>query len=158
MAYDMFVKIGDIKGESQDARHADWIDVLSFHHGMAQAFAPAAGGAGAGKTNFEDFVITKRLDKASPLLMKACAMGQHIPEVDLELVTQQTRAVYMKYTLKDCLVSSVHVTGVAATPDARPVEEVHLGFAQIQWTYTPVTRQGTADAPVDVVWDRLKNK
>jgi len=30
MAVDMFIKIGDIKGESQDSTHKDEIDVLSW--------------------------------------------------------------------------------------------------------------------------------
>jgi len=30
MAVDMFIKIGDVKGESQDDKHKDEIDVLAW--------------------------------------------------------------------------------------------------------------------------------
>ena len=36
MASDIFAKIGDIKGESQDEKHRDWIEVLSFSAGITR--------------------------------------------------------------------------------------------------------------------------
>ena len=39
--------------------------------------------AGAGKATFHDFTFTHHIDKASPLLMKACATGTHIPEATI---------------------------------------------------------------------------
>jgi type VI protein secretion system component Hcp len=35
MAVDIFIKIGDIKGESMDKAHKDEIDVLNWSWGMA---------------------------------------------------------------------------------------------------------------------------
>ena len=43
MATDIFAKIGDIKGESLDAKHKDEIEVLSFSWGVANS-----GSAGSG--------------------------------------------------------------------------------------------------------------
>ncbi len=37
MAVDMFLKIGDVKGESRDDKHKDEIDVLSWSWGMSQS-------------------------------------------------------------------------------------------------------------------------
>ena len=37
MAVDMFLKIGDIKGESADDKHAGEIDVLAWSWGMSQS-------------------------------------------------------------------------------------------------------------------------
>jgi type VI secretion system secreted protein Hcp len=37
MATDIFAKIGDIKGESTDAKHKDEIEVLSFSWGVANS-------------------------------------------------------------------------------------------------------------------------
>jgi type VI secretion system secreted protein Hcp len=49
MAADIFAKIGDIKGESLDAKHKDEIEVLSFSWGVTNAGSPGAGsGAGTG--------------------------------------------------------------------------------------------------------------
>ena len=42
MAADIFAKIGDIKGESIDAKHKDEIEVLSFSWGVTNSVANAA--------------------------------------------------------------------------------------------------------------------
>src|SRR4051794_33467486 len=84
MASDLFLKIGDIKGESQDDKHRDQITALAWSWGVALLVAanPGAGGGG-GKTIFNDLTFTHLYDKASPLLMRACATGQHLPEATL---------------------------------------------------------------------------
>ena len=40
MASDIFAKIGDIKGESLDAKHKDEIEVLSFSWGVTNHGVP----------------------------------------------------------------------------------------------------------------------
>ena len=76
MPSDIFAKLGDIKGESLDAKHKDEIEVLSFSWGVANTVAPGGGGGGgAGKATFHDLSFVHRIDSASPLLMKACATG-----------------------------------------------------------------------------------
>jgi type VI secretion system secreted protein Hcp len=82
MATDTFAKIGDIKGESQDDKHKDEIELLSWSWGVNQTGTASHGsGAGAGKASFSDFNFTHYVDKASANLMKACATGEHIKEV-----------------------------------------------------------------------------
>ena len=71
MASDIFAKIGDIKGESQDDKHKDEIEVLSWSWGMTHAAKLTTGsGGGAGKASFHDLSFTHKVDKASPVLMK----------------------------------------------------------------------------------------
>lgn len=49
MPTEIFAKIGDIKGESVDARHRDEIDVVSFSWGVAHTAPGGGAGGGAGK-------------------------------------------------------------------------------------------------------------
>lgn len=50
MAIDIFLKIDGIEGESQNANHKKWIDVLSFNWGAQQpGNMSVGGGGGAGK-------------------------------------------------------------------------------------------------------------
>ena len=71
MATDIFAKIGDIKGESLDAKHKDEIEVLSFSWGVANSGSAApGGGGGAGKATFQDLSIVHGIDKATPELLK----------------------------------------------------------------------------------------
>ena len=44
MAFDTFVKIEGIAGESTDDKHKDWIELLSFSHGMSQPVSGSAAG------------------------------------------------------------------------------------------------------------------
>jgi type VI secretion system secreted protein Hcp len=79
MASDIFAKIGDIKGESLDDKHKDEVEVLAWSWGVSQSGTMAhGGGGGEGKASFNDFNFTHYIDKASPVLMKACATGEHI--------------------------------------------------------------------------------
>ena len=83
MAFDAFIKIEGIPGESTDDAHADWIEVLSYSCGVSQpasGSASSGGGASAERADFQDFSIVKALDKASPKLALACADGTHIGE------------------------------------------------------------------------------
>ena len=60
MAVDMFIKIGDIKGESRDAKHKDEIDVLSWSWGMSQSGSMhVGGGGGAGRSTGGGATVTR---------------------------------------------------------------------------------------------------
>src|SRR3954470_23693270 len=86
MASDIFAKIGDIKGESIDSKHKDEVEVLSWSWGVTHAAGANSGsGAGTGKASFQDFVITHHVDKASPVLLRACATGEHIKEATITM-------------------------------------------------------------------------
>ena len=80
MASDIFAKIGDIKGESPDDKHKDEIEVLSFSWGATNPVMASSSGSAAGKVTFKDLSIVHSIDKASPLLMRACATGVHLKD------------------------------------------------------------------------------
>ena len=84
MASDIFAKIGDIKGESMDGKHKDEIEVLSWSWGVTEGGVTGRGWrSGAGKASCRDLSFTHKIDKASPLLMKACATGEHLKEATI---------------------------------------------------------------------------
>ena len=57
MAVDMFIKIGDVEGESADKSHGKEIDVLAWSWGMSQSGnMHQGGGGGAGKVSVADQV------------------------------------------------------------------------------------------------------
>src|ERR1700704_1221479 len=108
MAFDAFLKIDGIEGESADDAHKGEVEVLSFSWGVTQTGSASGGGGGAGKASFHDINFTQRQSKASPLLFKACATGQHIKKAVLTVRKaggrQQTE--FIKIELEDVLVSS----------------------------------------------------
>ena len=157
MAVDMFFKIGDLKGESVDSKHAGEIDVLAWSWGMSQSGTTHMGtGAGAGKVNVQDISFTKYVDKASPNLIQYCCNGKHFPEALLTVrKAGENPLEYLKITIKDLMIAAV-TTGGSGGED-RLTENVTLNFAEFKVEYTPQKKDGTGDAAVTVGWDIAKN-
>ncbi len=120
MAFDAFIKIGNIQGESLDAKHKDEIEVLSFSWGVIQGSQGGrATGRAAGRADVQDFTIVKRLDKSSPLLFAAACHGDHFTEAIFTARKAGEVAVeFYKVTMSDVLISSVRPGGSAGA-DAR---------------------------------------
>lgn len=162
MAYDGFLKIEGIPGESTDAAHAQWIEILSFRHDVSQPAGSATsriGGRTGARVNVSDFTITKVIDNSTPLLHLYCCNGQHVATAMIELCEAAgSKHMYMRWTLTDVIVSSVKPSGVANEEVfARPIEEVSLNFGSIQWEYVPLTHEGKAGAALVQGWNMVDN-
>jgi len=109
MAVDMFIKIGDIKGESRDSKHKEEIDVLAWSWGMSNSgTAHLGGGAGAGKVNVQDLSLTKYIDASSNALMMAACNGKHYPEAVLIVRKAGEKPLeYIKITMNEVLITSL---------------------------------------------------
>jgi len=158
MAMDIFIKIGDLKGESVDDKHKDEIQVLAWSWGMSQSGTTHMGpGGGSGKANFQDLSITHYIDKCSPNLMLACANGKHFSEALLTVRKAGEKPLeYLKITMTDLIVTSV-TTGGSGGED-RLTENVSLNFAKFKVEYTPQKKDGSGDAAVTASYDIASNK
>lgn len=134
------MKIGDIKGESRDSDHLEWIEVSSFSWGISQPDTPRSirGGSGPGRVSVQDISFRKRLDKSSPLLMKHCATGDPIPNAVLHVArTHNDKQTYMEVTLSDLLVSS-YSTASSTDGSSIPSDEISLNFSRIEMAYSEI--------------------
>ncbi|GAA5167575.1 type VI secretion system tube protein Hcp [Viridibacterium curvum] len=158
MAVDMFIKIGDIKGESKDEKHADEVDVLAWSWGLSQSGTAHHGtGAGAGKVNVQDLSLTKWVDKSSTALLLAACKGTHIKEAKLTVRKAGDKPLeYIKITLTDVLVSSVQTGGSGG--EDRLTENVVLNFAKFKVEYTEQLATGAGGAATTAAWDIPANK
>ena len=157
MASDIFAKIGDIKGESFDDKHKDEIEVLSFSWGVTNAgVVSPGGGAGAGKATFQDLSIVHHIDKASPLLLKACATGTHIKDA---IITHRKagkgQQEYLIVKLNDVIITGVTHGGASGQPFS---ESVSLAFAKVDLEYKPQKPDGSLDAGIHFKYDLKANK
>lgn len=145
MAIDVFLKLDDIKGEAQDAKHPDEIDVLSWSWGMTQAGSShSGGGSGSGKVSVQDLHITKYVDSSSPTLQLKCCNGTHIKEGVLVLRKAGTTPLdYLKITFNDMIVSSISTGGSGG--EDRLTESISLNFAKFKTEYTKQKADGSAD-------------
>ncbi len=163
MAFDAFLKVSTVPGESTDDKHKDWIEILSYHTGASQpasGSSSTAGGRTAERVNISDFSVVKALDKASPKLFLACCNGEHIPEVTVELCRAgKDKQKYMQYKMSDVIVSSVRPGGAAQGGETLPLEEVSFNFAKIEWVYTETDHStGKPKGDVKSHWDLKANK
>lgn len=132
MAFDAFLKLDGIKGESQDDKFKGQIEVLSFSWGVSNptTIGSATGGAGAGKATFHDFSIVKMIDATSPIIFEKCCTGEHISSGLFTLVDRKTGLNFYKVQFEDIIISSVQP---AANPGASvPMESFSLNFAQLE--------------------------
>jgi type VI secretion system secreted protein Hcp len=124
MAFDAFLKIDGIPGESTDDKHKDWIEILSYNQGMTQPSSATASSAGGGTTErvtMQDFSVVKHLDKASPKLYELCCTGKHIANVTLELCRAGGDKVkYMEVKMEQVIISGVQPGGAAGAPTSFP--------------------------------------
>ena len=156
MAVDVFLKLGDIKGESKDSKHEGEIDVLSWSWGVSQSGSMSAGGGGgAGKANFSDLSFMHALDKASPVLMKSCATGEHIKEGTLiSRKAGKGQQEYLIVKMTDILVTSVQPSGSSE----HPMESVSMQFAKVDLEYKPQKADVALEAGIHFIYDIKANK
>ncbi|KAF1066607.1 MAG: Protein hcp1 [Pseudomonas citronellolis] len=146
MAVDIFIKIGDIKGESMDKTHKDEIDVLNWGWGMTQSGnMHVGGGGGAGKVTIQDLTLTKYVDKSTPNLMMNCSSGKHIDKAVLTVrkAGGDSQVEYLIITLEEVLVTSMHTGGSGG--DDRITETISLNFGQVSVDYQPQKVDGGKD-------------
>jgi type VI secretion system secreted protein Hcp len=163
MAFDSFIKIDGIPGESTDDKHKDWVEVLSFSHGLSQPSAGSrstAGAASAERCNHQNFSIVKVLDKASPKLALHCCNGKHIASISLELCRATgDKQKYMEVKLSHVIVADYRPGGSAGGSEALPMEEVSFNYGKIEWTYTETDHAtGKPKGDVKTHWDLVANK
>jgi type VI secretion system secreted protein Hcp len=163
MAFDAFLKIEGVPGESTDDKHKDWIEILSFNHGVTQPSSATASSAGGGTTervNLSDYSVVKHLDKASPKLHELCCTGKHIPTVTIELCRAGgDKLKYMEVKMEQVIISGVQAGGTAQGGDTLPTESVSFNFGKIKWTYTQQKRSdGSGGGNVTGGWDLTANK
>jgi type VI secretion system secreted protein Hcp len=162
MAFDAFLKLDGIPGESQDKNHPNEIEIESYSWGLSNSGSlGSGGGGGAGKASFQDMSFTSLASAAGPLLAAACATGRHIANAVLTLRKSGGGGgglEFIKIKLEDVLVSSYSQGGAADGQASRPSEDFSLNFAKITFDYYPQAAGGQAGTPVEFNFDLRENR
>ena len=158
MTSDIFAKIGTIQGESTDVNHKSEIEVLAWSWGVMQSGSMAYGGAGGTRqATFNDFTFTHHVDKATPLLLKACAVGTHIPEGTITVrKAGKGQQEYLIIKMTDVLITSVAMS--VAEGAATTAENVTLQFAKVDLEYKPQKADGSLDVGLHFKYDIKANE
>src|SRR5690242_2509508 len=96
MALNAYLKLkgqkqGEIKGSVTQKGREDKIMVIAVSHEIVSPRDPASG-LPTGKRMHKPLVLTKELDKSSPLLWNVLTNNENIPELHVEFWTPQINA------------------------------------------------------------------
>lgn len=132
---------GEIRGDVTIKGHEETIMVLDLDRSILSP-RDAASGLPTGKRVHSPVVITKRIDKASPLLMKALVDNENL-EVQLSVYGATKSGLEMLcYTIQ---LADASIAGIkqymnfneTAGITGDHLEEVSFAYQKITWTYEP---------------------
>jgi type VI secretion system secreted protein Hcp len=165
MALNAYLKLkgttqGEIKGSVTQKGREGKITVIAVNHSIV-APRDAASGLPSGKRQHKPFVITKELDKSSPMLYKALTQNENISEWKLEFFTPQISAAAGKgsevqhYTVELTNANIASIDFVMLNnrdPDLMKYveyEEVAFTYQKIVWTWNEggITGEDDWEAP-----------
>jgi type VI secretion system secreted protein Hcp len=105
----------------------------------------------------QDFNFVKKLDKASPVLMIACATGQHFKSAILTVrKAGGQQQEYLKITMEDVMVSSYQVGGSSGSPV--PMDQVSINFSKLEMSYKEQKPDGSLGGETKQKYDYSANK
>ena len=151
MALNAYLKLkaqkqGDIKGSVTQKGREGKIAVIAAAHGVASPHDDS--GQATGRRVHQPFVITKELDKSSPLLYQAFVNNELITEWELQFWAPATTAAasvgaeVQRYTVR---LSNASIVDIAfrmlnnKNPELQrypEYEEVSFSYQAIQWIWT----------------------
>lgn len=137
----ILLKIGspDIKGESVVADHKDETQLHSCSMGGANSAGfHGTQGLGSGTFKASDVVCTAIVGKQSTQLLKHCFEGTHCGEITVTFLKTGSGPkplTFMKWTLKDCVISSYSVSGSGGGAEEFYTETFTIAYTQIKYEY-----------------------
>lgn len=152
----------DIKGETSDSNHKEWIDIIEMRFGTVRKITSSASTQGdreSSNATISNLRFMKFMDKASPYLFikSCCGTGQTIKIVNTKTGTGNGSEVFVEYTLENALFSKMNVEA-SNDNGFLPVEEYELSFTKITTKYIPYNEDGNAAAPLIVGFDTATNR
>jgi type VI secretion system secreted protein Hcp len=156
MAFDAFLKIDGVNGESTRKGFEKQMEIQSFSWGAANpaTIGAGGGGGGGGKVSVSTFNIMKKSDAASPLLFQACCQGDHYDKATVTLNKAGGKAPvdFIKYEFEKVYVENIQWSGASGGDDT-PTESVSFAFGKVSVTYTPQNADGSKGSPAVGSWD-----
>ena len=155
MAYDAFLKLDGVTGESQKQNHKGEIDLMSFSWGASNSSAVGTGtGVSTGKVIVSDFSVMKTTDSSSPVLFQRCCDGTVIPtgNVYLRRQIEGNATIYLQFDFQNVYVTGLNWSGSGGSGDT-PSESVTFCFEVGSVDYSPQLDDGTLGNAIHGGWN-----
>jgi type VI secretion system secreted protein Hcp len=137
--------------------NAGVIEVTSFELAIDNTTSIGGpGGAGAGKTDFESLVISRVVDKASPVLFSLAAAGHVFEKVQMYVrQAGATPVTLVGYEFGTVVITKIDWSGTTGA-DAL-TETVTLEYGSMVMAFQPTNADGTPAPTVTGGWNRVAN-
>ena len=157
-------KQGDINGSVTQKGREGKIAVIAFNHEVQSPRDPATGQA-TGKRIHKPFVITKEIDRSSPMLYAALVANENITSWELQCFAARSTGVEVNhYTVR---LTNAKIADIRSTMLNNKVpenlkmplmEEVGFVYEKIEWTWVDGGINATDDwtSPVSIPTKRKK--
>ena len=157
-----YVDLGDIKGNSQDAKHKEWIEVSMVGQNVFRNINPTSKPREAltkSQVQLGGIELQKNADESSPQLVGAVCEGRVFPEVTIDLVrvSPEGNEVFYQWVLTDAYIANYSVSGANAG-SIETFENLTLCYNVIKWSYKKKDEKGKPQGSVDAGWDVGGNK
>lgn len=155
----IFLKLDNIKGESQAEGFKDQIEIMSYSHNVAMQVSNDVSLAErtSGRAHVGEMSLTKFVDLATPVLNEYCCSGRIIRKAVLTLCRNDDGKMrsFIVYNLSNVLISHLSVSGGTG---GKPVETMSLNFTKIEWQITAGQSEGAQQESRSSVWDLAMNQ
>jgi type VI secretion system secreted protein Hcp len=140
------------------------IEDFSFDIEQTLNIGGSASGAGAGKVTFNPFSITRKIDRASPLLFQMACSGTAFETVVLALANSAGAAttggvnpaagqIFLRFDFRLVAVKTISWSYDSGSPK----EVVTFEYGGLQVRYSQQNPNGTLSAPIQGGWNRVRN-
>jgi type VI secretion system Hcp family effector len=139
----VFLRVGDLLGESVDRGHRDWSDATGYRHAVRRLAVSAPP-----RVQHDELVVLKVTDRTTAALFDKAAQAEVIPRVDLDVCedTQGAPRCFLQIRLAGAVVTSF-------TQGADLVDRLAFSYSQIEWTYRFLRPDGSAGGERRGQWD-----
>lgn len=146
MALNSFLKLegqtqGNIKGSVTQKGREGKIMVIAFHHEILSP-RDAASGQATGRRTHQPFVITKEIDKSTPLLYNALINSERLTVWELQCFAAKSNGTEVNYytvkltNAKIIEIRSIMLNNKVTENNKMPImEEVSFVYEKIEWTW-----------------------
>ena len=158
MAMDLFIKIGSLEGEGEDAEFNKWIDVLAWSWGGSQSGTAVSGcGMGGGKVNMQNFSFTKYTDIVSPKLWGQMSTGKHFDKVQFKARKSGGKPfVYLDMEFEFAILTAISTGGSGG--EDRTTENVTFDYKTFKLQYFKQSKDtGESDGDDQFKFDIAQN-
>lgn len=150
----IFARFDGVDGESHDAHHMGWIDVEALEWGVHRPDAAAGSSRRRGAAVVENMGLLFGYEKAAPKLLERCLKGTVTPVVEVEVTATfgGARQTYLRYEMKNVLVSSYQVGADGNDEAGPPAVSVEVGFDEVTVTYIEFDDTGASQGSTETTW------